>query len=41
MSRRFYSIGFAEEIIKSIKRGEYTNMAQIRDLLLQILNDCP
>lgn len=41
MSRRFYSTGAAEEIIKSIKRGEYTNELQIRGLLLQIINDCP
>lgn len=41
MSRRFYSTAAAEEIIESIKRGEYTNTAQIRGLLLQIINDCP
>ena len=41
MSRRFSDTAAAEEIIKEIKNGEYSNTCTIIGLLNQIINDLP
>ncbi|MBQ6885458.1 MAG: hypothetical protein IJN56_06975 [Clostridia bacterium] len=37
----FTSTAAAEEILKAIKNGEYTNSSTVYGLLQQIINDCP
>lgn len=41
MSRRFSDTAAAEEIIKEIKNGGYSNTCTIIGLLNQIINDLP
>lgn len=36
----FNSTAAAEEILKAIKNGEYTNSATVYGILQQIVNDC-
>ena len=36
----FTSTAAAEEILKAIKNGEYTNSSSVYGLLQQIINDC-
>lgn len=41
MSRRFYDTEAAVEIVKDIKKGEYSNSSEVYGLLKQIISDLP
>lgn len=41
MSTRFSSTAAAEEIVKNIRDGKYTNSSSALGLLKQIINDLP
>lgn len=41
MSRRFTDTSAAEEIVKDIRNGKYSNTASALGLLKQIVNDLP
>ena len=40
MSRMHYDTAAAEEILKDIKAGKYSNSGTVYGLLMQIINDC-
>lgn len=40
MSRIHYDTASAEEILRDIKEGKYSNLSTIYGLLQQIINDC-